>query len=760
MKSINFKLKKKKTESQDITNQAQISAEVAAENEMPKEKAGETNKEKKNMGIKLPKKKEKKKQEELKEYKPQKSSRLFGIRNKIYVCFLVPIIFMVIVGITTYHYASEGMSEKFQESTKQTSSMAVKYLDNSSTYIQAEGMKYMVDKNLESYTLGMMKNDIVEQANYCKDTRATLVAALAANNFVNNMHFVTKAGTKIISTADPNSNHDGIYDDYVAEMSEIAPDGKNILKWVDKHPLLDEYLEMDSNEYFMAYQINTKRKFAYIVIDVKTSALMDILNGDDLDFGVGSINAFVTPSGKELVSEKLEEGEQSRLTEGEPVFADKEFYLESVSSDEASGSKEVTFQGRKYMYVYSKSQVSGITFCTLIPMSVITGQAERIKMITIVLVIVACIIAFAIGSVIAFGIQKNMKGLSKKLNEVAKGDLTVQVKAHGKDEFQDLAGTATNMIANNKKLVGKLTGTAQQLEVSAENVSGASESIHNYSSDITKAIDEISMGMDKQAEHAQECVNKTGVLSDKMKDMTEMIKSVEEVIDKTEKMIKQGTEIVEVLSDKAKQTSDITARVGTSIAALKEQSETINDFVQTISDISKQTNLLSLNASIEAARAGEAGRGFAVVAEEIRKLADDSNKAAGEIKNNVAVISAQTASSVESAKEAESMVAIQEQAVSQVIEVFEGMNNQIKTLFTNLKEIAENAESVDKDRNDTLDAVENISAIIEETASGSALVREMANELLSSVDKLSQTAQNLNEDMDGLKAEIAVFKIN
>ena len=239
-----------------------------------------------------------------------------------------------------------------------------------------------------------------------------------------------------------------------------------------------------------------------------------------------------------------------------------------------------------------------------------------------------------------------------------------------------------------------------------------------------------------------------------------MIKSVEEVIDKTEKMIKQGTEIVEVLSDKAKQTSDITARVGTSIAALKEQSETINDFVQTISDISKQTNLLSLNASIEAARAGEAGRGFAVVAEEIRKLADDSNKAAGEIKNNVAVISAQTASSVQSAKEAESMVATQEQAVSQVIEVFEGMNNQIKTLFTNLKEIAENAESVDKDRNDTLDAVDNISAIIEETASGSALVREMANELLSSVDKLSQTAQNLNEDMDGLKAEIAVFKIN
>ena len=106
------------------------------------------------------------------------------------------------------------------------------------------------------------------------------------------------------------------------------------------------------------------------------------------------------------------------------------------------------------------------------------------------------------------------------------------------------------------------------------------------------------------------------------------------------------------------------------------------------------------------------------------------------------------------------MVALQTKAVSEVIQVFEDMSKQITGLFENLKEIANSTEAANKDRDDTLDAVENISAIIEETASGSALVREMANQLLNSVDKLSETANALDEDMQGLKTEISVFKID
>lgn len=689
--------------------------------------------------------------------KEKKRINLFSLKNKIFVCFLVPIVFLIAVGMIAYYYAAAGMSEKFQESARQTANMAMQYMDVSCTYIQSEGLKYSVDKDLETYSIGMMKKDAVAQSTYMNNTRTGFIASQTANPFISSTHFVPKSGISIISTANAATNLDGIYDDYYADMLALSEDGRNVPRWVDSHPRLDEHLEVTNPDYFVAFQMPTTKKFAYIVIDIKEETLRNLL--EDIDFGNRSITGFVTGSGKELISERLEEGVESVLTVGEPVFANQEFYESALAAEEVSGGMNVSFNGEKYLYIYEKSTVSNIMFCSLIPLDVVTGQAEKIKQITIMMVIIASIAAFLIGTFITMGIQKNMKNISRKLNEVAQGDLTVQVKARGHDEFEGLAKTATNMIVNNKKLVGKLTGTIQQLEVSAGNVNGASEDINNYSGDITHAIDEISEGMSKQAEHAEECVVKTSMLSDRMKDIGEMVKSVEMLIDKTEKMIGQGTKIVQILSDRAKETSDMTARVGDSIAALKTESETINGFVQTISDISQQTNLLSLNASIEAARAGEAGRGFAVVAEEIRKLADDSNKAAGEIRNNVKNISAQTESSVESAREAEQMVALQAEAVEEVIQVFSDMNSQMNDLFVDLKEIADNTEAADKERNDTLDAVENISAIIEETASSSALVREMANQLLHSVDKLSQTAKALDDDMHGLKEEISVFKI-
>ncbi len=697
-----------------------------------------------------------KKQKAPKQKKSGKSSKLLSIRNKIVVCFLVPIVFMVIIGVSAYQKSAEGLSEKFTDSTLQTMRMATENLNMSCDFIRSEGLKYAYDDDLRKYFLGMFEDNPVDKLNFLTSTKSNLLSVQTSNPFISHMHIIPKKGVNLLSTK-LSSGVDGFLDEYKEDVAS-GEGRRSIPQWIDSHPVLDEKVTETEKDYIMAFEMMSQSNNACVVIDIKPSAITDFM--EEIDIGDGSIIGFVTPGGRELVVENVEEGKESVLPEEENVFSGQEYY--TAVMDEAvadAGTAEVDFQGEKYLFIYSHSADIGFTTCALVPMRVVTSQATEIRNMTIGLVILACVIVVIVGIFITAGIENNMRRISRKFGDVAKGDLTVTVSAKGHDEFQDLAGSATNMITNTKKLVNQVSNATGELEVSAQNVGQASELIHEYSQDITRAIGEINEGMEEQSRHAQECVEKTDILSNEIQEVSHVVERVEKLVGETEGMINKGMEIVQVLGDRAGETTQMTVKVSESIESLRKESEIINSFVATITEITEQTNLLSLNASIEAARAGEAGRGFAVVAEEIRKLADDSAKAAGEIRNNVANITAQTQNSVESASQAKAMVELQTKAVEEVIAVFREMQERMGQLIEGLKDIVVSTEKADGERSAAVAAVKNISDIIEETAGSAETVNDVANKLLNHVEKLSTTASVLDENMEGLKNEISVFKI-
>ena len=697
-----------------------------------------------------------KKQKAPKQKKSGKSSKLLSIRNKIVVCFLVPIVFMVIIGVSAYQKSAEGLSEKFTDSTLQTMRMATENLNMSCDFIRSEGLKYAYDDDLRKYFLGMFEDNPVDKLNFLTSTKSNLLSVQTSNPFISHMHIIPKKGVNLLSTK-LSSGVDGFLDEYKEDVAS-GEGRRSIPQWIDSHPVLDEKVTETEKDYIMAFEMMSQSNNACVVIDIKPSAITDFM--EEIDIGDGSIIGFVTPGGRELVVENVEEGKESVLPEEGNVFSGQEYY--TAVMDEAvadAGTAEVDFQGEKYLFIYSHSADIGFTTCALVPMRVVTSQATEIRNMTIGLVILACVIVVIVGIFITAGIENNMRRISRKFGDVAKGDLTVTVSAKGHDEFQDLAGSATNMITNTKKLVNQVSNATGELEVSAQNVGQASELIHEYSQDITRAIGEINEGMEEQSRHAQECVEKTDILSNEIQEVSHVVERVEKLVGETEGMINKGMEIVQVLGDRAGETTQMTVKVSESIESLRKESEIINSFVATITEITEQTNLLSLNASIEAARAGEAGRGFAVVAEEIRKLADDSAKAAGEIRNNVANITAQTQNSVESASQAKAMVELQTKAVEEVIAVYREMQERMGQLIEGLKDIVVSTEKADGERSAAVAAVKNISDIIEETAGSAETVNDVANKLLNHVEKLSTTASVLDENMEGLKNEISVFKI-
>ena len=677
----------------------------------------------------------------------------FGIRYKIILGFVIPIFFIIVVGIASYSRAKQGMRDRYEKSTLETVRMLGSQVDMITRSMHTEVSKYVGLLELNNLSKGVYDSNISEKTRIMRMVKTNILASQKVNDFINNVFIILKDGYKNITTK--GVGIDGFFDEYYESIEKINGSG-TIRNWIDAHPVIDNRMSLSDavgDSYLFSYQaLNPTKDFA-VVIDASKERLQELIDG--INLGEGSIVGIVTMNGKEIIHRNGD----VLTDDGRPVFAGRDYYRDILSNKGLFGTEEIKYMDNECILFYSILNETGIVIVGMVPISIVTSEASGIWALTLILVVIALIVVMAVAFVISANIQKNVETVSRGLGAVAEGNLNVKVRVNGHDEFVDLADATTNMISNTKNLVAKVDTAAEGLADSAKSVQGASKKLGTCSDDIMRAVEEMSDGMERQKKYADECVSTTDRLSNEIANVSSQIGRVKEIVDETNRLINESVRILSTLGDKARETTKATDSVKSSVSALLDETGKINSFVNVIKNISSQTHLLSLNASIEAARAGESGRGFSVVAEEIRALATESSKSAGEIKKLVDGINAQTDSSVGSVDMAQNIVDEQFELVNSSIKIFDQMKASMDSLTEELMNIDKAASEADQRRVEAVSAVDDISVIINDSASNANTVIEALNVLKKNVDNLDKTAAKLGENMDELKNEVRVFQI-
>jgi len=389
---------------------------------------------------------------------------------------------------------------------------------------------------------------------------------------------------------------------------------------------------------------------------------------------------------------------------------------------------------------------------------------NKLRNIIAIGAIIFLVLGLLAAVILGMSISKPIVDLSNIIEDISNYNLSMTQDSKvlkylkRKDEIGDISNSLLVMHKNLLSLIQDISNASEQVAASSEELTATSQQSATASDEIAKVIEEIAEGASDQANNTQEGALNIDQLSKLMGKNQQELQDINHAADEIEGLKNEGLKIVGKLVSKTKESNDASNTIYDIITNTNKSAEKIENASEMIKSIAEQTNLLALNAAIEAARAGEAGNGFAVVAEEIRKLAEESNRFTEEIVQIIQDLLQKTSYAVSTMENIKAVIKSQAESVEMTNERFEGIANSIEKMGNLIVLINESGIEMQSKRDEIIGVIQNLSAISEENAAGTQEASASVEEQTASMEEIAAASEVLAQLANQMQESVAKFK--